>query len=220
MVAFHSGNNNACDTRILPQTLSVWACSVKSDFCNPMDWGQPASSVHRISQTRILEWAAITFSRRIFLTQGVNLCLLHWQVDFLPLSHPDIFGKLFEFYMMYTLKVLVAQPCLTLCDPMDCSLPGSSVYGILQARILKWGAILFSMGSSRPRDRTRVSCIAGRFFTFWATRESKLEDCNVTEDCDVWCIRTDNNNGKCLGLFILENSFWQLTSFLWFPWLR
>ena len=116
--------------------------------------------------------------------------------------------------------VLVTQSCPTPCNPMDCSLPGSSVYGILQARILKWGAILFSMGSSRPRDWTQVSCIAGRFFTFWATRESKLEDCNVAEDCDVWCIRTDDNNGKCLGLFILENGFWQLTSFLWFPWLQ
>ena len=53
---------------------------------------------------------------------------------------------------------------------MDCSLPGSSVYGILQARILKWVAISFSMGSSQPRNRTQVSCIAGRFFTNWATR--------------------------------------------------
>ena len=55
---------------------------------------------------------------------------------------------------------------------MDCSLPGSSVHGILQARILEWVAISFSRGSSQPRDRTRVSCIAGRFFfTSWATRE-------------------------------------------------
>ena len=45
-----------------------------------------------------------------------------------------------------------AQSCLTLCDPMDCSPPGSSVYGILQARILEWVAIASSRGSSRPRD--------------------------------------------------------------------
>ena len=50
--------------------------------------------------------------------------------------------------------VLVAQSCLTLCNPMDRSLPGSSVHGILQARILQWVAILFSRGSSRSRDRT------------------------------------------------------------------
>ena len=57
------------------------------------------------------------------------------------------------------------------CDPMDCSLPGSSAHGILQARILEWIAIPFSRGSSWPRDRTWVSCIAGRCFTIWATRE-------------------------------------------------
>ena len=52
-----------------------------------------------------------------------------------------------------------------LCNPVDCSPPGSSVRGILQARILEWVAIPFSRGSSLPRDRTWVSCIAGRFFT-------------------------------------------------------
>ena len=51
------------------------------------------------------------------------------------------------------------------CDPMVCSLPGSSVHGILQARILEWVAISFSRGSSQSRNQTHVSCIAGRFFT-------------------------------------------------------
>ena len=55
---------------------------------------------------------------------------------------------------------LVAQSCLTLCNPVDCSPPGFSVHGILQARILDWVAISSSRGSSRPRDRTRVSCIS------------------------------------------------------------
>ena len=59
----------------------------------------------------------------------------------------------------------VAQLCPTLCDPMDCSPPGSSVHGILQARVLEWGAVAFSSGSSPPRDRTRVSHIAGRLVT-------------------------------------------------------
>ena len=58
---------------------------------------------------------------------------------------------------------------------MDCSLPGSAVHGILQARILEWVAMTFSRGSSQPRDWTRVSCIAGRFFTIWATREAHAE---------------------------------------------
>ena len=63
----------------------------------------------------------------------------------------------------------VAQSCPTLCDTVDCSPPGSSVHGILQARILEWVAISFSRGSSWPRDRTQVSCIAGRLFHLWAT---------------------------------------------------
>ena len=65
----------------------------------------------------------------------------------------------------------VAQLCLTVCDPMDYSLPRSSIHGILQARVLEWVAISFSRGSSRPRDWTWVSRIAGRRFTFWATKE-------------------------------------------------
>ena len=65
-------------------------------------------------------------------------------------------------------KVLAAQLCLTLWDPMNYSPPGSSVCGILQARILDWVAIPFSRGSSGPRDWTRVSCIVGSFFTIWA----------------------------------------------------
>ena len=66
----------------------------------------------------------------------------------------------------------VSQSCPTLCDPVDCSFPGSSVHGILRARILEWVAISFSRGSFQPRDRTRVSCIAGRHFILWVTREA------------------------------------------------
>ena len=67
----------------------------------------------------------------------------------------------------------VTQSCLTLCEPINCSLPSSSVHGILQARVLEWVAISFSRGSSRTRDPTRVSCMAGRRFTLWATRNVK-----------------------------------------------
>ena len=67
------------------------------------------------------------------------------------------------------------QSCLTLCDPMECSLPGSSVHRILQARILEWVAIPFSRGSSQPRGQTWVSCIAGRFLTHLSHQGS----CNV-----------------------------------------
>ena len=65
------------------------------------------------------------------------------------------------------------QSCPTLCYPLDCSPPGSSVHGILQPRILKWVAIPFSRGSSQPRERTQVPCIAGGFFTTSATWEAR-----------------------------------------------
>ena len=71
----------------------------------------------------------------------------------------------------WKVKVLVTQSCLIFCDPTNCSPPGSSVHGILQARILEWVAICFSRGSSQSRDQTQVSCIAGRLFTIWATME-------------------------------------------------
>ena len=61
--------------------------------------------------------------------------------------------------------LLADQLCLTLCDQTDCSLPGSSVHGILRTRTLEWVAIPFSKGSSQPRDQIWVSCIADRFFT-------------------------------------------------------
>ena len=66
----------------------------------------------------------------------------------------------------------VAHLCLTLCDPVDCSLPGFSIHGILQARILEWVTISFSRGSSQPKVQTPVSRIGGRRFNLWATREA------------------------------------------------
>ena len=68
--------------------------------------------------------------------------------------------------------VCVCELLMSLCDLMDCSPPGSSVHGILQARILGLVAISFSRASSLPRDQTQVFWIAGRFFTVWATREA------------------------------------------------
>ena len=72
---------------------------------------------------------------------------------------------------VYESESEVPQLCPALCDPMDYSLSGSSVHGIFQARVLEWIAISFSRGSSQPRNRTRVSRIAGRRFTVWPTRE-------------------------------------------------
>ena len=60
---------------------------------------------------------------------------------------------------------LVTKSCLTLCNPMNCSLPGCSVHRISQDRILEWVAISYFRGSSWPKDQTHTSCLAGRFFT-------------------------------------------------------
>ena len=73
-------------------------------------------------------------------------------------------------------KVLTTQLCLTLQLWLGCSPPGSSVHGILQARILEWVAATFCRGSSWLRDQ-RISCIAGEFFTFWVTRKQTLKMC-------------------------------------------
>ena len=100
-------------------------------LCDPMDCSAPGSSIHGISQARILKWVAISFSRGIFPTQGLNLGLLHCRQCVCAKS---------------------LQSCPTLCDPVDCSPPGSSVHGILQARILEWVTMPFSRGPSRPGD--------------------------------------------------------------------
>ena len=79
------------------------------------------------------------------------------------------------------------QSCPTLCNGMEHSLLGSPVHGILQARILEWVAIPFSRKASQPRNRTQVSCIAGRLFTDWATREANN------------CLQLENKLGKYLN---------------------
>ena len=89
-----------------------------------------------------------------------------WVTDYAPI-----------YITMKEKKVLLAQSCPTLCDPMDRSPPSSSLHGILQARILKWVRISFSRGSSWCRGQTKVSHIAGRLFTVWVTREAHFHFC-------------------------------------------
>ena len=84
---------------------------------------------------------------------------------------------------MWEVKVSVTQSCPTLCDSMDCSLPGFSVHGILQARIPEWVAITFSRESSQPRDWTWVSHLEGRFVTIWATREVQVQCKHFVNSC-------------------------------------
>ena len=78
-----------------------------------------------------------------------------------------IFKTLLDYVWFVKGKVKFAQLCLTLCEPVD-----YRVHGILQTRILEWVAFPFSRGSSQPRGRTQVPCIAGRFFASWAIREA------------------------------------------------
>ena len=78
--------------------------------------------------------------------------------------------------MVEYLELVCAQSCLTLCNPLGCSLPGCSVHGISRTRTLKWIAISFTRGSSTLRDQTpslASPASAGRFFTSWATGKSK-----------------------------------------------
>ena len=84
---------------------------------------------------------------------------------------------------------LVAQSCLTVCDPMHCNPPKYSVHGILKARILGWVAISFSRGSSQPMHRTWVSCIGRWILYHWATREVQ----GVGRQGEK---KADNNPGK------------------------
>ena len=84
-------------------------------------------------------------------------------------------GKECRPFLGLKVKVLVTLSGPTLCNPMDCSPPGSSVHRILQARLLEWVTISFSRGSFQHRTRTWVSHIAGRFFTVWATRDQMFK---------------------------------------------
>ena len=103
--------------------------------------------------------------------------------------------------------VLVTESCPILCDSMDCSPPGSSVHGILQPRIREWVAISFSRGSFQLRVWTWVSCIAGRFFIVWATREAhRLYNLKVkvNQSCPTLCDPTDCTVHGILQARVLE----------------
>ena len=102
--------------------------------------------------------------------QALNLKNDHvwiWKEE-LPLKEKNKASKQSEKRFSLFSRYVVSDSC----DPMDCSLPGSSVHGILRAITLEWVAISVSSGSSPPRNRTRVSCFAGRFFTDWAMRKA------------------------------------------------
>ena len=98
------------------------------------------------------------------------LCLGRWQGQ----KQEDKSGMHFHLPLIGRLEheCMHAQLCLTLCDPMDYSLPGYSVHGIIQARILEWVTISFSRRSSWPRDQTCISCIGSWILNHWAIWEA------------------------------------------------
>ena len=107
--------------------------------------------------------------------------------------------------------------------PHDCSLPGSSVHGILQARILLWIAIPFSRGSSQLKDQIWVSCTVGRFFTIWATREAQWSETKPQISCDVPVFRIswvsqEHCQSHVLShtflIFFIIHSLWPYSNFL------
>ena len=169
-----------------------------------MDRGTWWATIYRISESDMTEWQSrhthLQFSvphnfasdfyllsniQQVFLPpQSISLCLAlnfifpHGTSYILPCTRQTAC----LLHLRWS-EVLVAQSFLTLCDPMDWSLLGSSVHGTLQARTLEQVAISFSRRSSWPRDRTHVSCTAGGHFTVSATREAlwTWKDCETLE---------------------------------------
>ena len=154
--------NKLSNSKTYVNCLCSCVCVSDAWLCDPMDcscqalcaWNFPGKST-RVGCHFLLQG--------LFPCQGSNPCLLHllyWQVDSLP--------------QVVCMHAQTFQLCPTLCNPIDCSPPGSSILGILQARILEWVSLPSSRGSSWPRNWTHISCVAGRLFTHWANWESHL----------------------------------------------
>ena len=128
-----------CSTRVLP-TTGGFSCPKPCGICFPTsDWTRIPCIGRRVLKhwTSRKSWETVLFRKNV-------------------LSKPEVQGKSL-WKRTIPSSYLVTQSCLTLCDPIDCSLPGSSVHGILQARKVEWVAISFPSGSSRPREQTQVS---------------------------------------------------------------
>ena len=156
------------------QTLLRWVCCLTS-------WWQFSSWLYRLVCKHI--WIGSLF-------YGLRDCLLpsssfghlytatpsYWSPG-LGLFKAQCLCSLLFIQKLAQYAYVYMLSCVRLCDPMDCSPPGSSVHGILQGGILQWVAIPFSRRSSQLRDWTRVSCIADRFFTICTTRKAQLAQC-------------------------------------------
>ena len=142
-------------------------------LCDPIDGSPTGLSVPEILQARILEWVATSFSNawkwkvKVKSLSRVWPSATPWTAAF---QAPPLMGFSRQEYWsgvpLPSPKVTQSRP--TLCNPID-----YTAHEILQARILEWVASPFSRGSSQSRNRTRVSCIAGGFFTSWVAREAQ-----------------------------------------------
>ena len=132
-------------------------------FATP--WTLPGSSVYGDSPGQNTGVGCHALLQGLFPTQGSNPGLPHcrWWVLY-RLSHQRN-PRILEWVTYPFSRKWNSLTPVQLCNPVDCSLSGSSVHGILQARILKWVAISFSRASSQIRNQTRVSCTADGFFT-------------------------------------------------------
>ena len=170
-------------SQVLPFKPTVSADNVFVDSCLPPPfWCLPEDHSHigNITDVRgtgdlrfIISTSWLKSLGRLWLREGEGLISGHMWLE------PHLFSSFY--YLLGFLRLstwtiaLVAQSCLTPCNLMDCSPPGSSVHGISQARILGWFAIPSPRGSSQPRGWTWVSCTAGRFFAIWTTRKALLQ---------------------------------------------
>ena len=131
---------------------------------NPMDGGAGQATIYGVARVRP------------DLATKPPLPSMYWAIlAWIQLSSKYVFLYfLTKFYLTKCILCMLSHfSCIWLCNPVDCILPGSSIHGILQARILEWVAMPSSRGSSQPRNQTWVSYIAGRFFIHWATWEAQ-----------------------------------------------
>ena len=156
--------------------LEHWSASwLALSFCRwgPQKYSSVPKATHISSRVRTRALSAAAWIWVCHTT--AHLPIFTWIYMLLPPFKADsniLWWLLRWMLVKRKMKVLAAQLCPTLCDPVDCNPPGSFVHRILQAMILERVAISFSRGSSQPRDRTWVSCIASRLFTIWATRKT------------------------------------------------
>ena len=142
-------------------------------LCDFMDCGPPGSSVHGILQTRILEWVTIPFIRGSSWprdqTQVSCTACRFFTIWASREAHLHIYSCIYIYQFGSVQSLSHVQLFAT---PWTVARQAPLFMGILQTKILEWITMLSSRGSSKPRDQTQVSCIAGGFFTIWATREA------------------------------------------------